>query len=281
MTDQKEKQMKDDGIIPIAGDMLAPRYAQKSTTGFSVRIKMKFTDETRLQIKETSPLLQVVDRFSFPGWESLFKEQRDNLKHISEVLDVKCPEFLPMRRDVFRVFELPPDEVRVVILGQDPYFTRKASLPDAVGLSFSCSSGINPSLMSIYSEIHSEYLEFRIPGHGDLSSWLKKGVFLLNTALTVEEGKPASHLILWKSFTDAVLQRISECTGGKCVYFLWGAPARKAMSVIGSGGLILETTHPSPRSAYRGFYGCGHFKKCNEYLTAHGLGEIDWSLPES
>lgn len=179
---------------------------------------------------------------------------------------------------IFNALNLTPlDQVRVVILGQDPYHGEG----QAHGLSFSVPPGVPapPSLQNIFKELHRD-LNLPIPEHGCLESWAQQGVLLLNTALTVEAAQAGSHAKSgWHRFTDRVIEVVNE----RCeyvVFLLWGAHARsKAQLLDSKKHLILTTAHPSPLSAYRGFLGCGHFSRCNQFLQQMGYSPIDWSLP--
>jgi uracil-DNA glycosylase len=176
---------------------------------------------------------------------------------------------------MFRAFEsASPKEVRVVILGQDPYHT--PAVADGLAFSSFSTNPIPPSLLNIYKEIEAE---FHTPcAHTpDLSHWAEQGVLLLNASLTVESGKANSHAAFgWHEFTDAVIESVSrECT--HVVFLLWGNYAREKRTLIdATKHLILESPHPSPLSAHRGFLGNNHFKKANEYLEKHGRGTISW-----
>lgn len=177
---------------------------------------------------------------------------------------------------IFNAFNSTPiDEVKVVILGQDPYHNPG----QAMGLSFSVPKGVRipPSLINIYKELHKD-VGVSIPKHGDLSRWAEQGVFLLNAMLTVEHKKAGSHSkIGWQNFTDAVIRTLSE-TREHLVFMLWGNFARKKKVLIDAEKhLILEAAHPSPlaRDAY---FGSRHFSQANEYLKKHGKEPIDWSL---
>ena len=176
-----------------------------------------------------------------------------------------------------RALELTPfDAVRVVILGQDPYH----GPGQAHGLAFSVPDGVRmpPSLRNIYKEIDASLHGGEARERGtDLTSWARQGVLLLNAVLTVEAGKPGSHVGLgWKEFTDAVIATLSERREG-VVFLLWGNFARgKASLVDRSRHLVLEAAHPSPLSAYRGFMGCGHFAAVNEHLESRGQAPIAW-----
>lgn len=181
---------------------------------------------------------------------------------------------------VFRAFGLTPfDEVKVVVLGQDPYHRPG----QADGLAFSVQRGVAPppSLVNVFRELEREGLVR--PGgvrDGDLSRWARQGVLLLNATLTVPEGGSAvagAHCGRgWERFSDAVVRALSERREG-LVYMLWGASAqRKAAFVDAARNLVLKSAHPSPLSAYRGFFGCGHFRACNDYLVAHGKEPVEW-----
>ncbi len=178
---------------------------------------------------------------------------------------------------IFNAYNTTPlDKVKVVILGQDPYHNPG----QAMGLSFSVPRGVTPppSLRNIYKEIE-DSLAIPRPGHGDLTKWAEQGVFLLNSMLTVERNQPGSHKRSgWQYFTDASIQAVSDKTENT-VFILWGAFARKKAELIdASRHLVLESAHPSPFSADKGFFGNNHFKATNAYLTAHGKSPIDWSL---
>ncbi len=171
----------------------------------------------------------------------------------------------------------PFDSVKVVILGQDPYH----GAGQAHGLCFSVNPGVPapPSLQNIFKELQSD-LGIARPAHGCLSSWAEQGVLLLNSVLTVEAGRPASHEGRgWERFTDVVVQHINS---GKehVVFLLWGSYAQRKGAIIDSNRhLVLKAPHPSPLSASRGFFGCRHFSRANTCLEANGLQAIDWSLP--
>ena len=179
---------------------------------------------------------------------------------------------------IFNAMNLTPlSAVKVVILGQDPYH----GPGQAHGLSFSVLPDVPPppSLQNIFKELQRD-LNIPQPQHGCLESWARQGVLLLNTALTVEAGQAGSHAKAgWHRFTDRIIEVInSECE--HVVFMLWGAHARsKAQLLDSKKHLILTSAHPSPLSAYRGFLGCGHFSRCNQFLQHMGKAPIDWSLP--
>ncbi len=187
----------------------------------------------------------------------------------------------PPRGGRLAALELTPlDRVKVVILGQDPYH----GPGQAHGLSFSVQAGIKvpPSLNNIYKELASD-LGLGVPAHGNLTGWARQGVLLLNTALTVEDGKPASHQGKgWEEITDAVVAAVAAKTQ-PCVVMLWGNHARKKAAKLpglGPGGhhLVLTAPHPSPLSAYAGWFGSRHFSQANAFLISHGRGGVDWQL---
>ena len=173
----------------------------------------------------------------------------------------------------------PPDAVRVVILGQDPYHGEG----QAHGLCFSVQPGVRPppSLVNIYKELESD-LGIARPRHGFLEHWAKQGVLLLNSVLTVEMGQAASHQGKgWEPFTDEIIRTVNAKTD-PVVFLLWGAYAqKKAAFVDANRHLVLKAAHPSPLSAHNGFLGCRHFSKANAFLEANGQKPIDWALPDA
>jgi len=185
----------------------------------------------------------------------------------------------PRCSEWFRALDLtPPEKVRVVILGQDPYHGEG----QALGLCFSVQPGVRvpPSLVNIYKEIESD-LGIAPPQHGFLEHWARQGVLLLNSVLTVERGLAASHRERgWERFTDRIIREINA-KPEPVVFMLWGSYAqKKAAFVDTSRHLVLKAPHPSPLSAHSGFLGCRHFSKANSFLESRGLQPIDWALPE-
>lgn len=181
----------------------------------------------------------------------------------------------PRGDDIFNAMNTTPfGNVRVVIIGQDPYHGDG----QAHGLSFSVKRGVRipPSLMNIYKELESEY-GIKCPNHGDLTGWAEQGVLLLNATLTVRRDSAGSHQNKgWESFTDAVIRAVND-HHKNVVFMLWGSYAQKKGAFIDrSKHCVLTSVHPSPLSAHRGFLGCGHFKSANEYLESHGLQPIRW-----
>ncbi|MDO4789315.1 MAG: uracil-DNA glycosylase [Johnsonella sp.] len=183
----------------------------------------------------------------------------------------------PPAEDIFNALKLTPlKTVKAVILGQDPYH----NVNQAHGLSFSVLPGqdIPPSLQNIYKELH-EDLGLYIPDNGYLVKWAKQGVLLLNTILTVRAHQALSHQRKgWENLTDAIIEAVNEKTDS-VVFMLWGKPAQAKEAMLDrEKHLILKSPHPSPLSAHRGFFGCRHFSKANEFLRSRGKEEIDWQI---
>lgn len=217
------------------------------------------------------------------NWDSLIKAEQDKpyFQELNRFLSQERSsgkKIFPSQECVFEAFNLTAfQDVKVVILGQDPYHGQN----QAHGLSFSVQDGVKvpPSLRNIYKELSSDIDAFEIPLHGNLTSWAKQGVLLLNTVLTVEEGLAHSHAKKgWESFTDQVIKAINgELTS--VVFILWGAHAQKKREMIDeSKHHILASAHPSPLSARRGFFGCQHFSKTNLYLQENGKKTINWKI---
>ncbi len=193
--------------------------------------------------------------------------------------EYRTRKIYPAADDIFNAFHLTPlADVKVVILGQDPYHNDG----QAHGLCFSVKPDVEipPSLVNIYQELHDE-LGCRIPNNGYLVKWAEQGVLLLNTVLTVRAHQANSHRgIGWEEFTDAVIRAVDQ-QERPIVFLLWGRPAQEKQSMLHNPNhLILTAPHPRPLSAYRGFFGCGHFSKTNEFLEAHGIEPIDWQIED-
>lgn len=185
----------------------------------------------------------------------------------------------PPSEDIFNAYSHTPlSEVKVLILGQDPYHEPG----QAHGLSFSVNPKVPapPSLVNIYKELNSD-LGLKIPNNGYLTKWADQGVMLLNTVLTVRAHQAFSHAKHgWEEFTDATIRVLNE-QDRPIVYMLWGKPAQeKAKMLTNKNHLVLFAPHPSPLSAYRGFFGCKHFSKANEFLAARGVKPIDWQIED-
>lgn len=184
----------------------------------------------------------------------------------------------PPKSDVFNAFKFTEfDQVRVVILGQDPYH----NIGQAHGLAFSVQPeiAIPPSLLNIYKELADDIANFQIPRHGNLNHWAEQGVLLLNTVLTVRAHQAHSHANYgWETFTDKVIEQLNQHRE-HLVFLLWGSHAQKKGAKINRNKhLVLTAPHPSPLSVYRGFFGCKHFSQTNDYLIKHGFAPIDWQI---
>ena len=216
------------------------------------------------------------------GWDLLLKaetEQNDWTALTERVGEAyETATVYPPREDLFSALALTkPERVRVVILGQDPYHEPG----QAHGLAFSVREGVKipPSLVNIYKELESD-LGIPPKPHGCLTGWAEQGVLLLNTVLTVEQGKANSHKNYgWQKFTDAVLAAVSQLPQ-PMAFVLWGGQAQKKAPLIVQNGprLILQGPHPSPLSSYRGFFGSRPFSQINDFLQSHGESPVDWSL---
>lgn len=216
------------------------------------------------------------------GWKHVLNEEFEK-PYFSEIAAFLKAEkkagkvIYPPGPLIFNAFNTTPfEQVKLVILGQDPYH----GPGQAHGLSFSVPPGIPPppSLVNIFKELNQD-LNIPIPSHGNLEKWAKQGVLLINASLTVEAHNPMSHSkIGWHHFTDGVIRLLSE-QKEHIVFILWGGFAKTKQELIDkTKHLILTAAHPSPLSAYNGFYGCRHFSKANEWLIAKGMSPIDWSL---
>ncbi|MGV3541093.1 MAG: uracil-DNA glycosylase [Rufibacter sp.] len=214
-----------------------------------------------------------------PSWQKVLQGEFEKPYFQQLISFVKAEyaqtEVYPPGKQIFHAFdECPFDQVRVVILGQDPYHGKG----QANGLAFSVNDGIRtpPSLLNIFKEIESD-LGKPIPRSGNLERWAEQGVLLLNATLTVRAHQAGSHQKKgWEEFTDAVIQKVSE-QKEHVVFLLWGAYAQKKGAIIdGKKHLVLKAAHPSPFAADKGFFGTRHFSKANAYLREHSLPEIEW-----
>ena len=206
--------------------------------------------------------------FKKPYYAKLYKTIRE---------EYSTRQIFPPADEIFTAFEMTPlSDVKVVIIGQDPYHGDG----QAHGLCFSVKPDVEtpPSLVNMYKELNSD-LGCYIPNNGYLTKWAKQGVLMLNTVLTVRAHQANSHRgIGWEEFTDAAIRILNE-QDRPIVYLLWGKPAQMKKNMLNNPKhLILEAPHPSPLSAYRGFFGCQHFSKTNAFLTENGLKPIDWQI---
>lgn len=215
------------------------------------------------------------------SWDILLKDEFKKPYYLNLrkflVQEYKTQTIYPDMNNIFNALKYTDyKDVKVVILGQDPYHQPN----QAHGLCFSVLKGVNPppSLQNMYKEIHAEY-GYPIPQHGELTYWAEQGVLMMNTVLTVRESQPNSHKGMgWEIFTDNVITLLNA-RPEPMVFLLWGANARAKKKIItNSNHLVLESAHPSPLSAYNGFFGNGHFKKANEFLKSKGMAEIDWQI---
>ena len=214
-------------------------------------------------------------------WDKILKEEieKDYFKSLIEFIkkEYQTKTIYHKQSEIFKAFRNTPyKDTKVVILGQDPYH----GINQAEGLSFSVKVGVTkpPSLQNIFKELNAD-LGLAIPTHGSLVSWTEEGVLLLNTVLTVEASKPASHKDLgWEKFTDEVIRKVNE-KNIPVVFILWGSLARSKKSLITNPiHYIVESTHPSPFSAYNGFFGSKPFSKTNNFLISKGLKPINWEI---
>lgn len=206
--------------------------------------------------------------FKKPYYKDLFEKVKS---------EYSTRQIFPPADDIFNAFHLTPlSQVKVVILGQDPYH----NVGQAHGLCFSVQKGVDvpPSLVNIYKELHDD-LGCEIPNHGCLTKWANQGVLMLNTVLTVRAHEANSHRgIGWEEFTDAAIKALNE-ENRPIVFILWGSPAQKKARMLNNPNhLILKAPHPSPLSAYRGFFGSKPFSQTNEFLISHGIEPVDWQI---
>lgn len=217
------------------------------------------------------------------GWQDVLgqEKQQDYFQQIQHFVKAERDAgktIYPPHADVFNAFKFTPfEQVKVVILGQDPYH----GPGQAHGLCFSVLPGISPppSLVNMYKELQQDIAGFQRPEHGFLQSWAEQGVLLLNTVLTVEQAQAHSHAkIGWERFTDKVIEQLNLHRDG-LVFLLWGSHAQKKGAIIDrQRHHVLMAPHPSPLSAHRGFFGCGHFSKANELLAQQGLSPVNWQV---
>lgn len=230
-------------------------------------------------METNAPLIEPLD----PGWEHALAPQREALAGVGTQIQTRRAngeQVLPAPEHILRAFRQPFDDVRVLILGQDPYPTPG----HPIGLSFAADRRVAPlprSLANIYRELETD-LGIRPAGHGDLSAWTDQGVLLLNRVLTVAAGQAGSHRNLgWEAITEAAVAALAA-RETPLVAILWGADARKMASVLRAHGGdrvgLVESPHPSPLSAYRGFFGSRPFSRTNELLTQAGAAPVDWRL---
>lgn len=220
-----------------------------------------------------------LDQLVAPDWAEALAPVEDRIRRMGDFLRDELAagrDYLPAGDDVLRAFTLPLADVRVLVIGQDPYPTPG----HAVGLCFSVARDVRPlpkSLVNIYKELHDD-LGIAPAPHGDLTAWFEQGVLLLNRVLTVRPGAPASHRGKgWEEVTTCAVEALAR-RGGPLVALLWGRDAQGAAALL-PGVPVVQSTHPSPLSAHRGFFGSRPFSRVNQALEAQGAAPIDWRLP--
>lgn len=233
-------------------------------------------------VTEDSTIYEAFYNKYYPGWSEVFQQYKGEMKNVSDIISKaqqRTGRIYPMKKDIFRALEMTPlDKVKVVIWGQDPYPTLLSNgKPRAQGYSFGVdkSDEVPKSLINIYKELKNEYPEFNIPRHGDLSGWAKQGVLFMNTSLCYSPSDPKAYLNLWFRFTNIIIEILNEKVPN-CIHVMWGNRCEKLIDNISSRE-IYTAPHPSPLSAYRGFFGCNHFIKINITLMRQGKEEIDWN----
>lgn len=229
------------------------------------------------------PLMKIIPNKDYGEWREWFDKNYSQIENIAPYIDQEYKEYkiCPLKRDIFACLEYTSKKnLKVVILGMDPYHTVKNGIPVAHGLSFSTLDDEVPkSLKNIFQEIKNEYPEYKIPTDGNLENWAKQGILLLNSALTARQSIAGSHIkkAYWVSIIQPLIAEII-LTNPKCIFVLWGRDSQKCFEQLNKkeGITTLESPHPSGLSAYKGFFGNGHFKKINEILVSQGQDEIEW-----
>lgn len=242
----------------------------------SIKLNTRVTEEWTIE--------RIVTEYPPSGWEEVFSEAKEELKHVSQIIqedEATHGRCIPLKKDLFNAFRVTPlKDVKVVIVGMDPYNNILCNgLPRAVGMSFSVSKEdtIPISLQNIYKELISTVEGFKVPQHGDLTAWAKQGVLMLNASLTVRPGAAGSHGKIWHGLLDKVIKAIMV-TNPRCIWVLWGRDAQCLQEMLGAKFTILTAAHPSGFSANKGFFGCNHFNLINEELTKLDEIPINWNL---
>ena len=228
---------------------------------------------------------KVATEYPPQSWENVFENAKHEIKDISDILqedERNFGEIMPNKCDIFKAFwNTNLTSVKVVIFGQDPYPNKLPDgRPQATGMAFSVprASPIPSSLKNIFKELSSSVEGFQYSNHGDLTNWSIQGVLMLNSCLTVRENSPGSHKEIWNGFIKKVINAILE-VNPSCIFVAWGKHAQNITSkFVGERATVLESSHPSGLSSYRGFIGCKHFSEINSILTSKGFKPIDWNL---
>lgn len=242
-----------------------------------------FNKSSKSMVDNSWTISQIVERCPPEDWKTLFEENKENFAEISEDLEnhqKKYGPFVPCKKDIFNAYRwTPPNTIKVVIIGQDPYphmtNIEGELMPRAIGLSFSVRKQdyIPVSLQNIFLELKRSIPEYKMPKHGDLSHWTKQGVFLLNSCLTVDINNPRSHNLIWMGFIKKTIKFIDDFNP-QCIYVLWGKDAQKINSLLSSSNTVLESPHPASRTT--NFIGNNHFVEINRLLKLQEKEPIDW-----
>lgn len=236
----------------------------------------------KLIIDNSWNVIDIITKCPPRSWIHAFDHAINELYHVNKELierEKKGERIIPLKKDIFKCFELCPfEKIKVIIVGNYPYYTIRNGIYDANGLSFSTNKGmsITKTIQNIYTVLTKTVPSFVHPGHGDLSRWAEQGVLLLNKSLTTKEGIPNGHGSIWDGFITKILQKIQEYNPS-VIFLLWGEQAQSLTKIITSRN-ILMTTHPSPLSAYQGFLHCNHFNEVNEILLREKKSPINWNL---
>lgn len=250
--------------------------------------KTEVKQETKIEVKQETPnntwtVSQVASRCTPPTWEKVFNEAKDELADISLIVakHEQTKRVIPNKEHLFMAFWYTPlPTIRVVLLSQDPYpQILPQGIPRAFGLAFSVLVGdsIPSSLNNVYKELRQEYPDYKTPNHGCLTEWAQQGVFLLNSALTVNANEPGSHGKIWGGFIRKVLQAV-VAQNPRVILMLWGQKAQDTARCVSNNVTRLTAAHPSGMNTRGGFLGCGHFKEVNRLLTEMEQPMINWQI---
>lgn len=258
------------------------KKVEKSKIGYVGKYPIIF-HRIKYTLSEDESLVNIMLNYAEIGWHEAFIASIDNINNIDNKIKINQEKIVPSRPDIFKCFDCSPYNVKVVIMGQDPYYQVYDETPVAMGYCFSVRRGndVPDSLRNIYKEIKKDYNNFTTPNHGDLTNWVKQGILLLNASLTTIAGTPNAHKGLWDGFIYHILQYLVHCNKN-IIFVLWGANAKKLVSsILGSSKYIFfESSHPSPWAYSKGrnpFENCGHFKSINDKLIELGKSPIDWN----